>query len=277
MGFSDDLQYRLENISIYFQGGVRRSVLIATGVVLVLLTPAFFTGKFISSVYANSYLELKEFAVQPVKTIYDYEIGKTNKTMLLDGNSVLYLAVNNKKNIDVGYYPWNYSVEILDDQGNIITSKQSFSSYLLPNDNKYLVVNAPGNATEMRVLEEPGTIKQNYNPNANPLQSIPNIETDREVVTVDKVNQNMTVYGVLRNRDRRTIRRLDVVYLVRNIEEQVIFAGTASFNNFIRETDREFNITNLPLPQGSEPSKLSILWSVNYLDPNNLSINQENL
>ena len=272
MAFSEDLQYKLENLSIYFQGGVRRSIIIAAGVSIVLLAPMYFAGKLIANMYANSYLELNSFAIKPVKNIYDYEIGKTNKATVKNGEVILYAAINNKKNIDVGYFPWNYSITVLDDQGNVITPKRTYSSYLLPNDNKYLIVSGPATAANLQIQEEPGTVKVNYNPNANPLQSIPSVTQEKERVVVEK-DGTMTVTGVLRNLDRRRLEQVDVVFLVRNSEEEIVYAGSGSFNGFVQGTDREFNVRNLSLPKDSDPVTVNILWSTNYLNPQNLKIN----
>ncbi|GAB4146538.1 MAG: hypothetical protein OHK0017_07130 [Patescibacteria group bacterium] len=273
MAFSDDLQYRLENMAIYFQGGVRRSVLIFAGVTLVALVPVYFLGKFASGLYAYTYLDTANFIQNPQKKIYDYEIGKTNISELANGEKVLYVAINNKKNIDVGYFPWNYSTVVLDDKDQVIAPKQIFNSYLLPNDNKYIVVTAPSNAAKLQIEEEAGTVKQTYNPNANPLQSNPNIEVFSEKVSVDKQTNTMTVSCTLRNVDRRYVETVDLVYLVRNSQEEIIFAGKGSFNGFATGTDREFSVNNLPLPKDQTPRQVNVLWSVNYLDSNVLKLN----
>jgi hypothetical protein len=261
----DNFQYKLENLSLYFQGGVRRSIIIFAVILLILIFPVYYLGKFVSGLTAKSYLNMSSLAVNPKIQTYDYEIGKTQRAELKDGTSVLYAAVRNKKNRDIGFYPWNYSVQILDKNGAVITPKETFESYLLPDDNKYIVAPAPANGSDMQIIEESGTQKTTYNPNANPLLTQPNVTVQNNQVVVDKNTQTMTVSALLRNEDKRFIEKIDVTYFVRDTQESILYIGTSSFNGFVAGSERDFRITNLPLPSNGDPRTVDVRWSVNYL------------
>jgi len=261
----ENLQYKFENLSMYFQGGVRRSIIIFAVILLIAIFPAYYLGKFGSGLSARSYLNLNGFAINPKIEIYDYEIGKTQRAELKDGTSVLYAAIRNKKNRDVGFSPWNYSVQILDKDGAVITPKEVFSSYLLPDDNKFIVVQSPINGVDMQIIQEPGTQKINYNPNANPLLTVPNITVQNNRVELDTQNQTMTVSALLRNEDKRTVETIEVTYFVRDTQESILYVGTSSFNGFAPGAQRDFRINNLPLPVTGSPRSVDVRWSVNYL------------
>ncbi len=250
---------------MYFQGGVRRSIIIFAIILLICIFPVYYLGKFASGLSAKSYLNLNSFAVDPKIQTYDYEIGKTQRAELKDGTSVLYAAIRNKKNRDVGFSPWNYSIQILDKDGAVITPKEVFSSYLLPDDNKYIVVQSPTNGVDMQIIEEVGTQKLNYNPNANPLLTVPNVTVQNNQVQVDAQSQTMTVSALLRNEDKRTVETIEVTYFVRDTQGSILFIGTSSFNGFGAGTERDFKIKNLPLPTNGTPRSVDVRWSVNYL------------
>lgn len=264
----NDFQYKLENLSLYFQGGVRRSIIIFSVVLLILVFPTYYVGKFISGLTAKSYLNLDSFALDSKLNIKDYIIGKTQMAYLHDGSAVLYAAVQNKQNRDVGFYPWNYSIQIFDKNGAILSPKETFSSFLLPDDNKYIVVKAPAGAANMTVLEEAGTQRVIYNANANPLLTVPNITVQNNKVLVNSATKTMSISSVLRNEDRRFISTIDVTYFVRDSQESILYVGTSSFNGFVAGADREFSVPNLPLPQKGDPKSVDVRWSVNYLAPN---------
>jgi len=268
----ENFQYKLENFSLYFHGGVRRSIIIFSVVVLVLLAPIYFLGKFTAGLYAKSYLELNNFAVKSSTDVYDYEIGKTQIANLNNGESILYTSVRNKRNRDVGFYPWNYSIQILDKSGTVLTPKENFTSYLLPDDNRYIVTKAPQGGVEMKIIEEPGTQKVIYNANANPLLTQPNIAVLTPRITVNKASSTMTVNAVLRNEDKRFVSQVNLVYFVRDTQDSILFAGSSSFNGFAAGTDRDFTVANLPLPAKGDPKTLNVLWSVNYLNNSALSL-----
>jgi hypothetical protein len=107
-----------------------------------------------------------------------------------------------------------------------------------------------------------------YNPNANPLLTVPNITVQNNRVTVNPATKTMSISSVLRNEDKRFISKVDVWYFVRDSQESILYVGTSSFNGFVAGTDREFSVPNLPLPLRGEPRSVDVRWSVNYLAPN---------
>lgn len=266
MSFADELQIKLENASLYFQGGVRRNILIIAGVAVVLLAPSYFGGQLISRLYRQVWYDKDNQVNSKVITVNTYDISDTQIVQLSNGTRDLYVAVSNKRNQEIGYSPWNYTVQLLSGNDQII-KQERITSYLLPDDTKYIVVNTDDpTATKIRITEENGTTPVLYNPLSPLTAKIPNIEIRQQTLQVNPDN-SVQIIAQFKNNDIVRVEKINVLYIVRDTRQAVVGIGTLEFSGFLPGTLRDFSL-NYPTPSGREPKFIDLRWSVNYLDPN---------
>jgi formylmethanofuran dehydrogenase subunit B len=101
-----DWEYQLENITIWFQGGVRKWVFISLAIMLVSCIPLYFIVSGINSVIFNTFsynqdvnFKKKEIPEKPI------EYSATKILNLKNGSKDLYMIIDNKLNAEIGYYP----------------------------------------------------------------------------------------------------------------------------------------------------------------------------
>jgi hypothetical protein len=271
MGFGDNLQYKIENASIYFQGGVRRSVLIFAGICLVILAPSYFLGQFSSNLWKNSWYNDKNIVIPKNVTEQEYAISETEVVSLANNTNDLYVSVNNKANKEIGFFPWVYTVQVLNNNGSIL-SQRKISSYLLPEETKYIVINSSDSqGTKLNLIREPETKSRLYNPNSNQLLKQPNVEIRTQELTPIPNSNNLKIRAIFKNNDQIVIQRFDVLYIIRDTRQSVVGIGTYSFNGFIANSEREM-ILEYPKPKNREARFLDLRWSVNYLDETNIKL-----
>jgi hypothetical protein len=270
MSFGDNLQYRVENWSLYFQGGVRRSVLIFAGVCLAALAPAYFFGQFTSNILKTTWYNDKNFVIPKSIQILDYEVSQTQIVPLINNQNELYVSVNNKTNQSTGYFPWIYTLKIYDPADQLVSAK-TYSSYLLPNEIKYVVTRAEQNkGSRVELVQEPQTTAVQYNPLANSLLKNPNI-TIRSQNVRDLDNKNLEIFALFKNNDQVRIETVDVLFIIRDTRQSVTGIGQYQFNGFVPGEEREIRLT-YPKAKDREAKFLDIRWSVNYLDKNNIRL-----
>lgn len=268
MALMDNLQYRLENASLYFQGGVRRSVLIFSGVCILLLAPLYFLGQLSSNLWKQTWFDSQEIYIAKQIPQREYEISETQIVPLANGSRELYLSVNNFANREIGFFPWVYTLQVLD-AGDSLLSQQTYRSYLLPEETKYIVHRSnDGNASKLRIIQEPATQAYRYNPNANRILKEPNIEIRSPGFELNS-DDSLTIRAVFKNNDIVNVNSVNVLYIIRDTRQSVVGIGEYSFNGFSAGSEREMRL-NYPKPKDREPRFLDIRWSVNYLDSRNI-------
>ena len=265
-------QYRLENLSLSLQQGVRRSILIYIAICVVLLTPVFFLGQFLSSAWFKTpinpwRLDNSQVFVSKETSIADLEIGRSQVVSLDGGEQALYLTVSNKGNSTIGFNPWVYKLQILD-KDEVLLSEQEFQGYLLPEEVKFLVASFPDDrATSMRFVQTQDTKKIDYNPLSGPQN--PDVQIlSQSFEEMD--NGKLRLFAQFRNNDQANIEKIDILYIVRDTRQSVVGIGTFSFNGFKSGTTREM-VVEYPMPEDRVPRILDVRWSVNYLDSNQFS------
>jgi hypothetical protein len=270
MSLSDNLQYKLENAALYFQGGVRRNILIIGGICLVLIVPFYFLGQLASGLYKQVWYNNKDFFIAKNTVTKDFIISSTQVAPLINGQNDLYVSIDNKANPEIGYFPWVYTLQSIDANG-IITSQERTNTYLLPGDVTYVLSkNRDVGAVKLNLIKEPGTVAVNYNPNANKLLKKPNITTLTKTVKPSTSNPDeIELYAEFRNDDIVTIGTVDVLYIVRDTQESVVGVGKFSFGGFVPGSKREL-IQSYPKPKDREAKDLEVRINVNYLDSNNI-------
>lgn len=274
MAFTDSLSRQIETASLYFQGGVRRSVLIFAGICIVLMAPAFFLGQSMSAIWstlpANSdRIQNKNIYIEKILSENDYSIDRSQLVPLSSGGTVLYTTINNRQNQDYGYYPFVYRVQVLDIQNTIIYEKIE-QSYLLPGDIKYVVV-SPGDdrGVSLRVSTEPDTRTLLYNPQAINLSKRINIEVRNPTVTDGDGEASLVLRASIKNNDIVRLKVVDLMYLIRDNRDRVVGIGQYKLENLQAGEEREFYLT-YPKPRYRRATRLDIRTFVNYLDDNNI-------
>ena len=277
MAFSDSLSRQIETASLYFQGGVRRSVIIFAGVCIVLTAPAFFLGQSLSAIWSTlpanpDRIQNKNIYIQKILSENDYSIDRSQLVPLSKGGTVLYTTINNRQNQDYGYYPFVYRVQVLDIQNSIIYEKIE-QSYLLPGDIKYVVV-APGDdrGVSLRVSTEPDTRTLLYNPQAINLSKRINVEVRNPTVTDGDGEASLVLRATIKNNDIVRLKVVDLMYLIRDNRDRVVGVGQYKLENLQPGEEREFYLT-YPKPRYRRATRLDIRTFVNYLDDNNIVLN----
>jgi hypothetical protein len=271
MSFADNLQYKTENFSLYFQGGVRRSLIIFAGICLVMLVPTYFLGQQISNLWSQvsinpNHFNSKNIVIPKNLDQQPLDIGTTQVVKLANGQNTLYLTVNNKANPQVGYFPFVYTLQILTANGQILSQKK-YQNYLLPGDIKYVVADsADPTGVDMKLIVEPETQAISYNPNQVGISKSPNIVIKGQSVTNLPNSTDLQVDALFKNQDQVDVDSVDVLYIIRDARESVVGIGTYTFNGFLNGTEREMNL-NYPQPADRSATQADVRWSVNYLDP----------
>lgn len=270
MSFVDEWQYRIENWSLYFQGGIRRGILIGVGLSVGLSVPVFFLGGLISDVYSNTWLNSNQLVINKDNSFVTPTFSETQVIRLSNGKSDLYATINNRTNETIGFYPYRYTVQVLNEFG-VILEQRIENSYLLPGEVKFVVVNtSQPDATKLNIIPDESNIKAiQYNPQANTTLKAPNIQARNTEITELPDGQNLRVRILLKNDDIVFVNEVDILYILRDTRDSVIAIGTARFNGFTAGSERQVIVT-IPKPMDRQVVTDDIRWSVNYLDPNSV-------
>jgi hypothetical protein len=270
MAFADNLQYQIENISIYFQGGIRRSILIFAGVSLVLLTPTYFIAQQANNIWSSLSINSQRLQTGSIVTpkninLQQFELSQTQVVQLMNGENSLYVTADNKINPEVGFYPYVYSVQTLNSSGTIL-SQQTKRSYILPGEVKYIVAQSPENsATTLKIQQLPETKSILYNQqNPNVLKK-PNVSIRGKSIDIDEAKQNIKIKIDIKNEEDFKIRQIDFLIIIRGSRQDVVGVREYSLDT-TSPGERSFTV-DYPLPKnGIAPSIIDVRWSVNYLD-----------
>ncbi len=265
----DSFQYRIENLSLAFQGGVRRGVLIFTGVCLILLAPVYFGGQAAAGLFRQTWFDSSNAVIPKDLKENKYEVSTTQLVPLASGETALYISVSNKLNSTVGYFPWVYTLQVTSKDGTLL-DQQRFTSYLLPEEVKYLTLNsADPTATTLSIIEEPQTQRVFYNPNANNNQKTPDIQIRNDQILPGKDQNSLKISAIFKNNTEFNIEKVDVLFLIRDSRQSVVGVGVYNFSGFEARSERIIEL-DYPKPRDREARFLDLRWSVNYLDKNSI-------
>ena len=267
----DSMQYRIENLSLAFQGGVRRGLIIFTGFCLVLTVPFYFSGQIAANWYRGAWFDSKNAVIPKNLNDSKYEVSETQIVPLATGESSLYISVSNKLTSTVGYYPWVYTLQITSKHGTLL-DQQKYTSYLLPEEVKYLTLTtADPDAVKLSLVEEPETQKVFYNPDGNNNQKVPDIQIRNNLVIPSTTENTVKVSAILKNNTEFFIDKVDILYIIRDSRQSVVGIGRYNFSGFVAGSERIIE-QNYPKPRDREATNLDLRWSVNYLDKNSISL-----
>lgn len=272
-----DLQYKLESASIYFQGGVRRWIIIFLGILLVLLMPFYFAGQALATFWSSSdwnsesifYKEIFEPKTVPIS---DYRIDRSVSVPLGNNETVLYTTINNSKNQTIGYFPFVYRLQVLDATKKIVYESVE-TSYLLPGEVKYVIANPKNDqGYDLVVTTDPRTQPVLFNPQADNLAKNVQVETRNPVVNNNTDSDQLEVTALVKNKGLVEIRNLDILYIIRDARDRVVGIGEKQILNLRSGEERPISAM-YPKPKYRTATRLEIRASVNYLDKENILIN----
>ena len=262
-------QYKVESLGIWFQGGVKRWVLVAFGICLVLAIPLYFLFGAMAGVWFNTSINPNKFnnniTFQP-KNIPEKKLtfGETQRVPLKDKSSELYMVINNKENPLIGYNPFVYDIQVVDNQNNEI-SRETRSTYILPGDIKYITFRSPNlSATKLIVSQNDKTQRVYYNPNS--INQKPNIQITNQDFKVRTFTDILYVSMSIKNLEKFAIKGVDVLYTIRDARESVIGIGEYRVTNLESSEQRDLTKIEYTQPASAEPTGVDIIWSVNYLE-----------
>lgn len=279
MSILDNFSKNLETASIYFQGGVRRGIIIFLGIGLLFLAPVYFFGQLGSTVWSN--LDVNPFRVENKQIVNpkvllesDFTIDRSQLVPLINNETVLYTTINNKANSLIGYWPFVYRMQVLDNKGAIVEENIE-KSYLLPGEVGYIVAN-PGNdlGTKLVVSPEPGTKAILYNPfniNLKDRINTQTIQIRNNTVTAIENSDQLEIRATLKNTDLIEIKGLDILYIIRDSRDKVVGIGKYKIDYLPPGTEKEFYL-KYPKPRFRTATRLEVRPFVNYLDKNSVSL-----
>ncbi len=269
-GLSD----RIETASLYFQGGVRRWVVVFALISIILIIPIYYLGRSSSQLFFylpfNTYgFEKKDLVDSKVIQINDFRLDRTQFVPLVNNETVLYTTVNNRSNSTIGYWPLVYRVQVLDKDGAILSDNIQ-SDYLLPGEIKYIVATSSDDlGATLNISTEPGTQSKIFNPATDNLAQRVNVEVRNPLVSEIEGSDDISLSAIIKNNDFVLLRRLDLLYIIRDDRDRVVGIGKFSLDNIEPYEERDFRL-NYPKPRFRRPTRLDIRANVNYLDPNSV-------
>lgn len=263
-----DWQYKVESISIWFQGGVKKWILIAAGICVVLTVPLYFLFTFGSSAWYNSPLNPGRFNSQVTfkpKNIPEkkMDFGPTQAVQLKDNTTELYMVVSNKENTQIGYNPFVYDIQVLDSKNNEI-NRETRSTFILPGDIRYITYRSQNmNAKKLNITRNNQTQKIFYN--SNSINQKPDVEITNSAFKIRTFTDILYVSFSIKNKEKFNLKAIDILYTIRDARESVIGIGEYQLTDLAANEQRDLDQIEYTQPMVSEPVGIDIIWSVNYL------------
>ena len=270
--FAENLQRQIENISIWFQGGVRRSVIIFSIIVICLLAPIYFLGIFSSGSWFRLFinkdkLDTTSYYIPKFISQNPLIISPTQTVPLKDGSNELYFSINNKDNPEIGFYPFVYDIQVLDKNGAAI-NQETRSTYILPGDTRYITYKSQdGRADKLIINQNNRTVPIYYNPLSKKLKK-PDLVVSNEKYNIRTFTNYMTIGFTMKNRDKVNIKNVDVIFTVRDKQDSIIGVGDFVVSNVQPNEQRDIDI---PYTQHQDrtPATVEIIPLVNFLELDN--------
>jgi hypothetical protein len=267
------LEYRIEKYRVDKFLGIKKIVWAASGIMLVLMVPFYFTGVLIAkySIHnASTQRVIRRSEVQPKYTI---EEGPT--LTYSSGTRGFYSIINNRNNSEtssIGYYPWVYNW-VLEDSTNNILEKGTKVSYMLPNTEFYVI----GPVTEKPALRykiETDIVKSvpvSFSIQSSQYKEVPTITViNRKQPTLSADNSDSITLGfTLRNATSYNIGAVDAFFTIRNLDSKIIGVGQYTLTNLKAGEIQPVTLT-YPNPDLGTNTNIEVLPLVNYLDEENL-------
>ena len=246
-----------------------------TFIVLVMLVKPSY--ELVAPRLAQAYFDIvvkpfqKDIVIPKTIKANPYSIGESRVIDLNNGQKILYLLVSNKDNPDVGFYPWSYTYQVLSASGEVLEQRSVFDDFLLPDEQTYIVVYTSNpQAVSLRIqLDEVNTNLVPYNRESPNFLKKPNIVQRRGIVNDDPKKDFYEVSLLFKNDDTVDVKAMNVLYLLRSDDGQIVGMNKSVLSGFLANTEREITVLDLPKPKRALTKKplLEVVLRINYLDP----------
>jgi hypothetical protein len=236
---------------------------------LILIYPFYTLGNIFAKNSFDTDIVSNNFVNQKTISMYNYRIDRTQLILLANEETVLYTTISNLNNSSVGFSPLVHRVQVLDAKNSIVYEEFQ-TSYLLPGEVKYLIVNPRNNlGYEIRLIEEPQTNPVLFNPAESKFSQVfKDLEVRNPEFKETLDGKNLELKAVIKNRSLLEIKELNVVYILRSTRDKVVGIGEMKIKYLKSEEEREFYVT-YPKPKYRRVNTLDIRPFVNYLDVDN--------
>ncbi len=244
-----------------------------TVILLSLLVKPFYenVAPFAARVYFDNFVAKQNLVIPKIITAEQYIIGPTQVIDLINGQKVLFASVNNKVNPDVGFFPWVYTYQVLSETSEVLEQRTVSNEFLLPDEQTYIIVYTRNpRASKLRV--QPDEINSTlilHNPNSPNFPQPPKIIQRQATINENPDGESYKINIIIRNDDRLDVKQIDVIYLLRNQNGEIVGINKSILTGFLAGTDREIPVADLPKPKKKLDKKpfLEVIVRINYLNP----------
>lgn len=267
----DYWKVRLDFVKILY---IHLTTWIAFIVLVMLVKPSY---ELVAPRLAQAYFDIvvkpfqKDIVIPKTIKANPYSIGESRVIDLNNGQKILYLLVSNKDNPDIGFYPWSYTYQVLSASGEVLEQRSVFDDFLLPDEQTYIVVYTSNpQAVSLRIqLDEVNTNLVPYNRESPNFLKKPNIVQRRGIVNDDPKKDFYEVSLLFKNDDTVDVKTVNVLYLLRSDDGQIVGMNKSVLSGFLANTEREITVLDLPKPSRALTNKplLEVVLRINYLDP----------
>jgi len=267
----DYWKVRLDFVKILY---IHLTTWIAFIVLVMLVKPSY---ELVAPRLAQAYFDIvvkpfqKDIVIPKTIKANPYSIGESRVIDLNNGQKILYLLVSNKDNPDIGFYPWSYTYQVLSASGEVLEQRSVFDDFLLPDEQTYIVVYTSNpQAVSLRIqLDEVNTNLVPYNRESPNFLKKPNIVQRRGIVNDDPKKDFYEVSLLFKNDDTVDVKTVNVLYLLRSNDGQIVGMNKSVLSGFLANTEREITVLDLPKPSRALTNKplLEVVLRINYLDP----------
>ncbi len=270
----NSLEYKLEKYKYQTIFGLRKITWIIIGMVIILLMPAYLIGFYSADMtQIGKYDTSKEIvnALTESRSV-EYKITKKDTLQAITGERDLYVKIDTKEDKHLGYYPWIYTYTIYDRSDKIV-KQDTVSSYLLPDEELYLVIpveETKGIRLEIETNQDQSRIIY-YDDSLPQFFKDPDIEVKSYSFQPNENNDELfDVEFSLENKNNFVdIGKVDVYYILRSIDKNILGIGKYSFNDFFHNTIKEVSL-KYPKPLHGTINSIEIVPVVNFLDIENI-------
>jgi hypothetical protein len=288
-----DISLLFEKISKIWEGGVRVSVLIFSGVVLVASVPAFFGSQALAKYLAQNgpvgqIVHRESILTQKRNQEAQFEVSDYHRIELHNGEQVYVLQLDNRQNPQTGYDPLVYQVQIvgpdfLPNSKSEVLYETIEETYILPGKMNYLVINA-GKVNGYKPIFNmlPESQPRSFNPYASDWVNVSEenntqddiedrIEISSTTVRNPRDNKTLQLSAKVRNQSLFRLREIDLYYEVIDATDAVVGAGYRQITDLKPQEQRSLEI-KYPQPKYRRPQNFQIIPRVNFLEENNIQI-----
>lgn len=269
------LVFWYDNIRLREYFGLKAFIWFYILIVILAVGPLYIFGKSVSNIVHDKYFK-SAFSVQEKNISHpEYMLSRTQTLNLRNGERELYLQVSNTIKPDIGYYPWNYTKQVVDRFGNVI-QEDFVVDYLLPNEEKFILSTSKNeDAAEINIITNKETsIPLLYNPSNSKYLSLPDLQIYQKVFfnsQYDSDKIDITI-GVRNPSPDIVVRNLTILIIMRNIDQVPVGIAKMRLPVINNKSEEQVILKNYPKPKIGEIDILDVRLEYNYMEEDSLQI-----